>query len=168
MELKVGDRVKIKINLNRIDNFKCGYMSDMKKWEGENVTIKEVEGDYVKIIEHPFNWDKRAFEPIYSMLTKQELLKMPMGTKITTSKGEIFVKDNITQDACRYFENSDQYINGRNIGNELELLEHLEGDCIVKVETPNYSTVWERQEIKEMTLKEIEEKLGYKIKIKGE
>ena len=31
-----------------------------------------------------------------------------------------------------------------------------------------YKTIWQREEIKEMTVKEIEKELGYKIKIVGE
>lgn len=166
MDFKVGDKVRIKKNLKEIDCFSCGYASDMRTYEGDIVTIRNVEKNYVQLKGIPFYWDKRAFEPIYTKLTKKELSDMPIGTKITTDKGEILVKDDEI-----HFENPSHILNISDINKDLTMTEYIAeywGTKIVKIEVPTYSTVYEKKETKEMTLKEIEEQLGYKIKIKGE
>lgn len=162
MDLKVGDRVRIKRNLKGIDCFSCGYVSDMRAYEGDIVTIRNVEKNYVQLKERPFNWDKRAIEPIYTTLTPKELSDKPIGTKITTETGEILVKDDEKD-----FENPNHILRISGINEDLTIDEYW-GTKIVKVEVPTYSTIYEEKEAKEMTLKEIEEQLGYKIKIKGE
>lgn len=98
--------------------------------------------------------------------TKQDLLDAPIGTKITTNRGEILVKDDIEDG--QLFENTSRVLSVNEIDEDFTIDGRIIGTKIVKVEVPIYSTVHEEKEIKEMTLKGIEEQLGYKIKIKGE
>lgn len=169
MGFKVGDRVRIKRNLREIPNFSYGYAKEMEAYEGNTVTIKEVQEQYVILEKTPFRWDKRAFEPIYTKLTKKELSNLPIGTKITTDKGKILVKDNTSKESYEsLFESSEYALIISEINEDLTIHDRPLGSKIVKVEVPTYSTIYEYKEEKEMTLKEIEEQLGYKIKIKGE
>lgn len=168
MDFKVGDKVRIKKNLKEIDCFSYGYVPEMRFYEGDVATVSYVGENFVQLKEKPFRWDKRAFEPIYTKLTKKELLNMPIETKITTDKGEILIKDNSKESYKICFENSKLAISIDGINSDLTILDRDLGNKIVKIEVPTYSTVYEEKETKEMTLKEIEEQLGYKIKIKGE
>lgn len=64
-------------------------MYEMKDLEGKVVTIERICGDNtVEIEESEYYFDKRAFEPPNIKPTKDELLKLPIGTKITTDNDE--------------------------------------------------------------------------------
>lgn len=65
----VGDKVLIKHDLNKIDNFRCGYMPNMKNFEGKVVTVSNVDYYYFNFKEdevHDYNYDYRAIEKIIS------------------------------------------------------------------------------------------------------
>lgn len=64
----------------------------------------------------------------------EELKKSPIGTKITFKNGIVLVKD-----TKEYFEN---VYNTRHITN-LEYLEDIDFDKIIKIEEPEYQTVYE-------------------------
>lgn len=98
-------------------------------------------------------------------ITKKELLNMPAGTKIYTNV-----------EICNEWIKSIEGIFLNACNNEItewDIEENLTfdkmpeyGTKIIKIEVPTYETVWEeKEEVKEMTMEEIEEKLGYKIKI---
>lgn len=163
MEFKVGDIIRGKENngygftnekmtrakvlQTRYDNMEIEYLEGELDFVGRTVWV---------------NNSKRKFELANAKPTKQELLDMPIGAKITIDTGEVFVKDGEKQ-----LESPGHVLNINDISEDLTIDEFF-GYKIVKVETPTYSTIYEKQEAKEMTLKEIEKQLGYKIKIKGE
>ncbi len=170
MEFKVGDIIK-----GKKDN---GY-----DFTNENMTkakVIETNKEYMKIeiIEHKnkcniisiYAVDNSSdrFEIVeYQKPTKKELLAMPVGTKITTADN----KDN------EFIYNNNRFINSK--GDSIytyEIMEDLTlqagsvdiyGSKIIKIEKPQYTTIYEekQKEIKEMTIAEIEKKLGYPVKI---
>lgn len=167
MNFKVGDKVRVKKNLKDIEKFKHGYMPDMESFEGKIVTIKGVYAEEGVTIEediHHYYWDFRAFEPINKKTTKEELLKMPIGTKITTNKDEdnIFVKIS----DCVFENNNDECVWDTDIEEDLSITDIECGDKIIKIEVPTYETVYDSSEkVKEMTMDEICKALGYNVKI---
>jgi hypothetical protein len=167
MEFKVGDKVRVKKNLKDIAGFSHGYMPDMESFEGKIVTIRSVYAEEWVTIEedtHRYSWDFRAFEPINNKPTKEELLQMPIGTRITTNRDadNIFVK--ISDDA---FENNyDECVWDTDIEEDLSITDIEYGDKIIKIEVPTYETVYDSsKEVKEMTVDEICKALGYNVKI---
>lgn len=180
MKFKVGDKVRVKKNLKDIEKFSHGYMPNMESFEGKIVTIEYVTEEWVMIEEdtHHCDWDFRAFEPINKKPTKEELLEMPMGTKITTDAKEdnVFVKtdngiygtidDREDIETAFYNEAGDEMVDDE-INDDLSLDEDLTyGTKIIKIEVPTYETVYDSsEEVKEMTMDEICKALGYNVKI---
>ena len=133
----------------------------------DEMEIEYLEGDSFYIGKKPWvRNSKSLFELVNKKPTKQELLDMPIGTKITTDKGKILVKDDAEE--IGRFENGSELLISCEVDTDLTIIDSPLGTKIVKVEVPTYITEYEEKETKEMTLKEIKEKLGYKIKIKGE
>ena len=68
-KFKVGEKVQVKKNLSRIENFQGGYMSEMKNLEGKIVTITSIVREGVVHIDtesdkNYYSWDERAFKRI--------------------------------------------------------------------------------------------------------
>ncbi len=175
MKFKVGEKVRVKKDLDKIENFECGYMSKMKEMEGKIVTIKDIsyERTWVSIEECPnrYNYDIRAFEKIYEKPTLKKLERMPMGTKITIDREDDNVLVKTEEDELEFYsikqnENLDRY----DINDDLTIDEDWDDETtkIIKIEKPvEYETVYEyfEEEKKEMTIAEIEKELGYSVKI---
>lgn len=165
MKFKVGEKVRVKHNLSEIKDFAGGYMSKMKEMEGKMVTIKrEAHSGGVRIKECPndYTYDVRAFEPI---MTKEKLLAMPVGTKVTTDleKDNIFIKYSKLTFSNEY---GSYLFLDNDINDDFTINDKDCGTRIVKVEEPTYETVYDNtKEVKEMTVAEIEKALGYPVKI---
>lgn len=143
MKFKVGDIVK---GIPGNDY----AVTDGNMYKGEVVEVFDDDYMRIKILDHKSNGfvgeeytvknNGKDFELITQKKpTKEELLKMPIGTKITTNRDEdnIFVKISI------------EY-----------------GDKIIKIEVPTYETVYDSsKEVKEMTMDEICKALGCNVKI---
>lgn len=95
---------------------------------------------------------------------KKELFAMPLGTIIKTDKEEhnIFIKVG-ENDFC----NDDiDHLEDINIEKDLTLDCIYYGEKIVEIQKPTYETIYVAdEEVKEMTIAEIEKELGYPIKI---
>lgn len=131
-----------------------------------NMEIEVLEHKVCDKVGHTYVVDNtsKSFKKIISdNLTKQELLDMPLGTKITTDQE----KNNIyTRYAKNFFKNDlANCIAGYDINDDLTLADKTYGTKIIKVEKPTYETIYEHQEPKEMTVAEIEKALGYGVKI---
>ena len=172
MEFKVGDIIK-----GKKDN---GY-----DFTNENMTKAKVietnkECMKIEIIEHKntcnitsiYAVDNSSdrFEIVeYQKPTKKELLAMPAGTKITTdaeAENAVFVFNGCS---FRNKERGEAIFDGE-IDENLILNAgpvRTYGSKIIKIEKPQYTTIYEemQKEIKEMTIAEIEKKLGYPVKI---
>lgn len=137
----------------------------MTQFAGDIVEIIKIDEtwdgkEYAKVKENSWSWDLRAFETI--KVTKQELLDMPIGTKITTDRyyHNVFIK----MDSDTFENGDDDILDECDINDDLSV--DYYGDKIIKIEKPTYETFYEySEEIKEMTMEEIEKELGYKVKI---
>ena len=163
MKFKVGEKVKIKKNLKEGYDFKCYVADEMEKFKGKTVTIYSVNSEAYRIEEDNMRWDwtEDMFEGL-AIITKEELFKMPIGTKITTDLEEnnIFVKVG-ENDFCN---NDCDLIEYDNIKEDLSL-DYYEGK-IIEIQEPNYTIIYkEDKQVKEMTIAEIEKELGYPIKV---
>ena len=163
MKFKVGDRVRIRKDLKKGYDFKYYVADKMEKFKGKTVTIYSVNSEAYRIEEDNMNWDwtEDMFEGL-AIITKEELFKMPIGTKITTDLEEnnIFVKVG-ENDFCN---NDCDHIEYDNIKEDLSL-DYYEGK-IIEIQEPNYTTIYkEDKQVKEMTIAEIEKELGYPIKV---
>lgn len=170
MKYKVGDKVRIKKELKEGKKYgDCVATYSMIRLAGKIVTIKRVNANSYKIEEdnNDWYWTKEMFEGSIK-LTKKELFDMPIGTKIKVEKDDDTFSILIKVEG-EYFvdiEECDQLIKEDDVEDDLRV------NCwgytkIIEVQEPNYSTVYIENEDdkKEMTIAEIEEKLGYPIKI---
>ena len=155
--------LKIKKNLKEGYDFKYYVADEMEKFKGKTVTIYSVNSEAYRIEEDNMSWDwtEDMFEGL-AIITKEELFKMPIGTKITTDLEEnnIFVKVG-ENDFCNDYRD---HIEDDDINEDLSL--DYCGDKIIEIQEPTYRTIYRAEtEVKEMTIAEIEKELGYPIKV---
>lgn len=103
-------------------------------------------------------------------LTKQELVKMPIGTKVYTDADDEDYQEWLKVSKYRFYNfKSDESFTDDRLDDDLKFDEYIEEDYgtrITKVEEPEYKTAYEYSpELKEMTIAEIEKELGYPIKV---
>jgi len=171
MKFKKGDRVKVISNL-KVDKTYGGlsFTEKMKELTGKVVTIKNVYGDSYSLEEDRFSysWNDEMLEEI-ARPTKAELLKVPVGTIITTdAKMEYYQKwIKIDNDCFINIDDSDYYLRGYDINEDLTLDTDLDyGTRIIEIEEPEFRKTYDySQEVKEMTVAEIEKALGHAVKI---
>lgn len=163
MKYKVGDKVRIRSDLKETMNnaiYGISVNSEMAKLAGKMVTIKDIINKKIYTIkEYDFAWTDKIFVSIENP-GKVTLLNMPVGTKIITDKGKELVYDG----EC--FSDKDDVIMDTMIDDDLNLIyDDMDyGTKIIEILEPEYRTVW-KEEVKKMTLKEIEKELGYPVEI---
>lgn len=163
MKYKVGDKVRIRSNLKETDDYRVygiGTNREMVGMAGKVVTISHVDSHSYRIKECGFLlWTDEMFECIEKP-SREDLLKMPVGTKIITDKGKELVYDG----EC--FSDKDDVIMDTMIDDDLNLIyDDMDyGTKIIEILEPEYRTIW-KEEVKKMTLKEIEKELGYPVEI---
>lgn len=166
---KVGDKVRIKNNLKEIEGFRGGYVTALEEYVGRIVTIEEFNARHnnesVEVEENGWTWDIRALEKIGGNMTKEDLKD---GDIVTLKNGDRLVLF------------SGEFTDLEMAGHWIDDLGDYEDDLrtcdrfyneydIVKVERPvEYETVFTRDDAVELTVDEISEKLGYKVKVVGE
>ena len=172
MKYKIGDIVKI-VSCNSTHKFRLGELVEI-------ITIKE-DTEYqpyeCKSLEYDEVWWVYENEIVFADYTWEKFLEAPMGTKIILDDGVVFlhIGDNMCCSfrlsgniACKVDLNDCDGLKSLYNCNNFKSFEDYVHRKIIKIEEPTYTTVYEpKEEIKEMTIEEIEEKLGYKIKIKG-
>lgn len=65
----IGDKVLIKHDLNKINNFACDYVPEMKEFEGKVVTVDGMASDFFEFKEdtkYKLKYDYRSIEKIIS------------------------------------------------------------------------------------------------------
>mgnify|MGYP001851363269 FL=1 len=161
MKFKVGDKVRIRKDLKEGHEYKYYVNDSMEKLAGKCVEILEADSDSYQVAGSKSSWSEDMFEKLVKP-TKEELLKMPVGTIIKTAWDEhnIFVKVEENDFCNDYYD----HIEDDNINEDLSL------DCcgykIIEIQEPTYRTIYRAEtEVKEMTLAEIEKELGYPIKV---
>lgn len=163
MKYKVGDKVRIRSDLKETMNnaiYGVSVNSEMAKLAGKMVTIKDIINEKIYTIkEYGFVWTDKIFLSIEKP-SKVTLLNMPVGTKIITDKGKELVYDG----EC--FSDKDDVIIDTMIDDDLNLIyDDMDyGTKIIEILEPEYRTIW-KEEVKKMTLKEIEKELGYPVEI---
>lgn len=166
-KFKVGDVVKgVKDSI-----YAC---TDEQMEEGKVIKVINDDKIKVKISKHAtrscigeeFSVMSKYFELIRpKKITKDELLKMPIGTKITTDAEEEFRRV-LVKSGEKHFENEECSLGDYSINEDLSLSDREFGTRIVKIEEPEYKTVYDySKEVQEMTIAEIEKELGHSIKI---
>ena len=162
---KLGDKVKVREDLI------CGetyggelFAKDMMEYKGKITEIENIlyNGEYTLKDCDYWGFTDEMLEPVKEF-TIEDLSNAPLGTKITIDNKKEFVKiDNVN------FEDSEHCISiGEEILENLTLNQEYSfiGYKITKVEIPEYKTIYVDNTKKKMTLKEIEEKLGYEIEL---
>ena len=163
MKFKVGDKVRIKKDLSIDKTYGITVVSSMEKYAGRIMTVSRITnfGYRLKEDNEEWHWSEDTME-IVTKPTKEELLKMPLGTIIKTDKEghNIFVKvgeNDFCNDDCNH--TGAGYIN-----DDLSL--ECFGNKIIEIQEPTYETIYKADdEVKEMTIAEIEKELGYPIKV---
>ena len=161
MKFKVGEKVRIKYNLEDIKDFKGGFAPGMKRLEGEIVTITDIRDGKADVEENLWTWDLRAFEKL-NIISKDDLKNGDIVTlrnrdRLVFVGGEDFIdlsddNDNYLSDICDLEDDLTH--------------ENFKDSDIVKIERPvEYTTVFAREEVKEMTVEEISKALGYEVKV---
>lgn len=161
MKFKVGDKVRIRKDLKEGPEYKYYVDDSMEKLAGKCVEILEADSDSYQVAGSKSLWSEDMFEK-FVKLTKEELLKMPVGTIIKTDWDEhnIFVKVG-ENDFCNDYRD---HIEDDDINEDLSL--DRCGDKIIEIQEPTYRTIYRVEtEVKEMTIAEIEKELGYPIKV---
>lgn len=162
MKYKVGDRVRIKRDLERGDDYRFGVSDEMEELKGQIVTITHVECDCYEIKEDngEWYWSEEMFEE--SIEFKKSDLKD--GDVVTYRDGRRrIVTDNAK---CLRGINDVGYSLTIDFTEDLRK-ENGNTECdIILVERPTqYVEVFKREEKRKMTIKEIEKELGYSIEI---
>lgn len=161
MKYKVGQTITIKKDLDKIENFCYGYSPSMKKYEGTKQKIDGVYDDHFTIESNCFDWDYRAIETF-----KFKKDDIQFGDIITTRNGERYVY----ADGHLYGEDATYYLDCEDyediFNDKLTYCDKSEEEYdIIKIER-NEEVIYERdEEVREMTLQQIIDELGYEVKI---
>lgn len=166
MKFKVGDKVKIRTDLKEGCGCELYVNDDMEKLAGKIVTIIDISHSYPEVYsidkdKHGFLWTEDMFEG-FAKPTAEELFAMPLGTIIKTDRdyNSVFVKvgeNDFCNDDADHIESCD-------VDNDLSL--QCYGNKIIEIQEPTYQTIYKAdEEVKEMTIAEIEKELGYPIKV---
>lgn len=158
MWFNVGDRVRV---VNPI-------LPEQQERKGEIFVIKEVGLTGNCYDEKGYFWLEKELELVkeYNMkkedLKKNDIVTLRNGDRLLFLDGDFL---NLGEGCCHYIDDLDDYEDDLRTWDR----DYKEYD-IVKVERPvKYYTVFERdEEVQELTVDEISERLGYKVKVVGE
>lgn len=164
IEFNIGDKVIVKENLRDIPCFQSGYMSEMDRFEGKIVTIKNFVCDKKGVIieedEKKYTWDIRAFKRINIKRNEIEF-----GDILTLRNGERYVVVNGRMYGEGEYYNRDATSVNYWYNDDLTQNENNKNEDIIKVERAG-NIIYERQtEVKKMTVAQICKELGYDIEI---
>ena len=170
MNFRIGDKVKLlkeKMNDRHCDEtiikFKNEEIGIIKEFDNDDFTKNNIQ----IIFNDGYSncWcNKDEIELVNKKPSKSELLKMPLGTIIKTDTEEgnnVFVK--VGEET--FYNYDDDKLDEEDIHDDLNI--DFFGNKIIEIQEPIcYKTIYtENREIREMTISEIEKKLGYPIKV---
>lgn len=136
MNLKVGDKVKIKDNLKEIENFAGSYVSKLEDYVGKISTVRRIEGNMVFLKENDWTWDIRVLEKVFtkSDLQDGDVVTYRNGNKRTIKGNRLINEDGIATNILINY-------------NDDLIQKNVEENSIIKVERPvQHETVFERKE----------------------
>ena len=170
MNFRIGDKVKLlkeKMNDRHCDEtiikFKNEEIGIIKEFDNDDFTKNNIQiifnDGYSNCWCH-----KDEIELVNKKPSKSELLKMPLGTIIKTDTEEgnnVFVK--VGEET--FYNDDDDKLDEEDIHDDLNI--DFFGNKIIEIQEPIcYKTIYtENREIREMTISEIEKKLGKTIKV---
>lgn len=162
-KFKVGDKVRLKKGL-RIGKQYNGItlLPDMAECK-EIYTVEFVSNDLCDLKETNYTFSKEMLE--LAPFTKDDL---QTGDVVTLRNGDkLFIDTDMDFRDIDISNNSNNLSDINDLINDLLYIYDDEDSDIIKVERPTYTTVYEREEnkVKEMTIAEISEALGYEVKI---
>ena len=166
MRFYKGKKVRVKNNLRNIEDFRGGLIPSMEEFEGKIVTITNVYDDKVHIKEDDdgYVWDLRAFEELEGLVINKDDIKE--GDIITLRNGDRLLVD-ADKDLQDLSEENDNSVASLYVYRDD--MTHCCGNKdydIVKVERPvEYSIVYDKEAVREMTVEEISKALGYEVKV---
>lgn len=160
MKFKVGEKINDeRYGKGRILKIKDGN-SILVEFEKENNSFHD--GNGMGQDKHCYWVENGYFIQVIAKPTKEELFKMPIGTIIKTDReyNNVFVKvgeNDFCNDAVDHIEYND-------VNDDLSL--ECFGNKIIEIQEPTYNTIHKAdEEVREMTIAEIEKELGYPIKV---
>ena len=165
MGFKVGDKVRV-LQEQEFNKDIIGKTGKIVQCYDSMATVKfdeKIDSCWSNGYKWKVDYDKLELID-YKKLTKDELLKLPIGTKITTDNDEdnVFIKT----DEGRFVTDDCNVLCDYDIDNDLTIDDENCGTRIIKVEVPTYVTKYDySKEVKEMTMAEISKALGYEVKI---
>ena len=174
MKYKVGDKVRVRDDLviDRIYGVDR-FVEGMKALRGSVVEISCTIGEWGYGIKGSvFCWTEEMFEgKVKSTMTKSDL---KTGMIVTTRDGSEYwvLKDNTIGYDSFVDVNYKKCIPFHSYSEDFKCYIHPEKSDIIKIEEPEFFNpkasrvlLWEREEIKEVTMEEVEKKFGCKVKI---
>lgn len=171
MKFKVGDKVRIKNNLKEIKDFAGSYTCELENYVGDIVTITDIQKSVkgktgANVKENSWFWDFKAFEKVEEVMKKEDLKN---GDIVTLKNGDKMVHTGYGLKDLEKSNNNPVY-SLDSYDDDFKYYRCNEKYDVVKVERPvKYETVFEREEeVQELTVDEISERLGYKVKVVGE
>ena len=161
-----GKKVRVKNNLRNIEDFRGGLTPSMEEFEGKIVTITNVYDDKVHIKEDVdgYVWDLRAFEELEGLVINKDDIKE--GDIITLRNGDRLLIDADKDVSDLSDENNNSVYSLDCYENDMTYRAGNSNYDIVKVERPvEYSIVYDKEAVREMTVEEISKALGYEVKV---
>lgn len=154
MNFKVGDKVRVRKDLIAGKSYgedDLSFVDDMEKYKGKQFEIIKTSGCDYKLDNSNYYFNDDMLEPAF---TKQDLR---VGDRITLRNGMVEIWDGSRIGPLDYEDINDDLTNNGNLGSKLD---------IVKVEKlKKYETIYEREKVRKMTVKEISEALGYEVEV---
>ena len=166
MRFYKGKKVRVKNNLRNIEDFRGGFTPSMEEFEGKIVTITNVYDDKVHIKEDDdgYVWDLRAFEELEGLVINKDDIKG--GDIITLRNGDRLLIDADKDVSDLSDENNNSVYSLDCYENDMTYRAGNSNYDIVKVERPvEYSIVYDKEVVREMTVEEISKALGYEVKV---
>ena len=154
MNFKVGDKVRVRKDLIAGKSYgedNLSFVDDMEKYKGKQFEIIKTSSCDYKLDNSNYYFNDDMLEPAF---TTQDL---KVGDRITLRNGVSGIWDGHMIGALTYDEINEDLTNNGALGSCLD---------IVKVEKPKkYETIYEREKVRKMTVKEISEALGYEVEV---
>ena len=163
MRFYKGKKVRVKNNLRNIEDFRGGLIPSMEEFEGKIVTITNVYDDkvYIKEDVNGYVWDLRAFEEL--SFNKDDIKE---GDIITLRNGDRLLIDADKDVSDLSGKNNNPVYSLYCFENDMTYRDGNSNYDIVKVERPvEYSIVYDKEAVREMTVEEISKALGYEVKV---
>lgn len=172
MKYKVGDKIRIRKDL-RPERYGSLYATEnMTKMAGDIVTIAHIYDErMIYDIEEDcgWSWSEEMFESVCpkNLLEPGTVVKTRDGDKYININGILMRKSGGSW-LCRLEDVNDDLVREKHKNKDMEIIEiyKTDGHTISELfDDDNLTLVWKREEVKEITLSEIEKELGYKVKI---